>query len=356
MISSLDIRHDFEDILKHSNLRFKFLSSLNIELLKGFYSKVSWLPIEVSHDWRAYQILYHSQAMVHTDLSVAILNESQEIIALWYLDAFLDGEEIQLTNAGKTIQAPIFADLLNSKLISKTSRMLLQSVIKFAKKYNMSNLLFEQISRLHTEDKNLSPWQIELMKNGASTYLNADSVINIPGSINEIKPYIRKSYKPLISKGLRELNLTIMSASNNTQTTWSAFRQLHFESAGNRSTRSSKTWCFQYELIARGKAFLSIVYANSKMVGGSFVMISRDEAIYAVGAYDRALGHMPLGHVAQWSVIQELICLQIPLYRLGNLVPERREDLSIDKDFQISHFKDGFATGHRARYSSLIKI
>jgi len=125
---------------------------------------------------------------------------------------------------------------------------------------------------------------------------------------------------------------------------WDEFRLLHLAVAG-RATRSLQSWDAQLQAIAAQAAFL--VYLrdpDGRMVGGGLFHISRDEGLYAVAAYDRALFDKPLGHVVQYQAILEMKNRHLRWYKLGSRVFPVDEPPPSAKELSIAEFKQGFAS------------
>ena len=86
------------------------------------------------------------------------------------------------------------------------------------------------------------------------------------------------------------------------------------------------------------------------MIGGSLIMTCKDEAFYAVAAYDRNLFHLPIGHLLQDFIIKDLLNTNINWYRLGRLYHKSDFDFPTDKEIQIGIFKSGFSSDLIASY------
>jgi FemAB family protein len=188
----------------------------------------------------------------------------------------------------------------------------------------------------------MSEWHDQSMRRGARAFLQHELYVDLGLGIDEIKAHFRKSYKPLISSGLKMWRVEALPGPN--ATLWDQFRALHLKVAG-RSTRSADSWRLQEQAIVAGDAFLiSLMDQNHDMVGGGFFNITRDEGAYAVGAYDRSLFDKPLGHVVQFRAIEEMKRRGLRWYKIG-LRPYPADDPTpTDKELSIGEFKDGFAT------------
>ena len=92
---------------------------------------------------------------------------------------------------------------------------------------------------------------------------------------------------------------------------------------------------------------------NNSMVGGSFIMKSKFEAVYAIAAYDRRLFHLPIGHTLQDYIIKDLIKTDLKWYRLGRFYKNSDFDKPTEKEIKIAQFKSGFSTDTVATFRFL---
>ena len=188
----------------------------------------------------------------------------------------------------------------------------------------------------------LGEWYLQAMRSGAAASVGHEMFIDLSLPLQEIRAAIRKSYKPLISMGERLWTASICSSA--APDLWDEFRQLHLEVAG-RSTRSLESWEKQHRAIAAGDAFfVHLREPAGRMVGGALFHLSRDEGLYAVGAYDRTLFDKPLGHLVQYHAINEMKRRGLKWYRIGQCAFPGDHPPPTAKEVAISHFKQGFAT------------
>jgi FemAB family protein len=164
----------------------------------------------------------------------------------------------------------------------------------------------------------------------------------------EIKAQFRKSYRPLVSSGLRTWRVFEMTGADEPR--WQQFRDLHAHVAG-RVTRSAQSWEHQYQSICTGDGFLIYLLDGAdRMVGGGYFQTSRDEGVYAVAAYDRALFDKPLGHVVQHRAIEVLKERGARWYKIGARPYPGETPVATSKELSIADFKQGFATHFFPRY------
>jgi FemAB family protein len=174
---------------------------------------------------------------------------------------------------------------------------------------------------------------------------------DLTASLADIRAAIRKSYRPLISSGLKLWRVAVMDTASLQQEVWAEFRELH-KTVSGRVTRSDDSWRCQLAMIADGGAFLVYLQdaASGRMVGAGFFQFTRDEGLYAVAAYDRTLFDEPLGHVVQYRAIEELKGRGLRWYRIGERHYPRDHPEPTQKQLAIASFKQGFASHMFCRY------
>ena len=94
-----------------------------------------------------------------------------------------------------------------------------------------------------------------MLDNGASCVNKFSVKINLSEDKQILLKNLRKSYKPLINKGLRNFTHTLLTSDNISISDIENFRQLHYEVSGRR-TRSHASWLLQYDAIKNKQAFM----------------------------------------------------------------------------------------------------
>ena len=99
-------------------------------------------------------------------------------------------------------------------------------------------------------------------------------------------------------------------------------------------------------MIKAGAAFFVYLRdpSDQRMVGGGLFQITRDECVYAVGAYDRDLFDKPLGHVVQYSAMEKAIALGLKWTKIGYRPFPGDLPAPSGKEISIGEFKQGFST------------
>jgi FemAB family protein len=191
-----------------------------------------------------------------------------------------------------------------------------------------------------------SAWHHALLTDGATLTVRHNIVLDLTLGDAAIRRNLRRSYRALIGAGLDRWLVQLEHGSGANAARWSEFRALHRAAAG-RVTREPVTWDLQWRMLCEGDAFLltlSDPVAPERLVGGGFFEFSRDEAVYSVAAYDRALFHEPLGHVVQFRAIEELTRLGVRRYLIGAQPYPQDDPRPTMKELTIANFKQGFAS------------
>ncbi|KAB2928679.1 MAG: GNAT family N-acetyltransferase [Dechloromonas sp.] len=192
----------------------------------------------------------------------------------------------------------------------------------------------------------LSEWYLKAVRASAVATIVREIFIDLGMYVPKIRTAFLRRYKPLILMGEWLSSVTVCR--NTPAEVRDEFRSLHREAAG-RGTRSPESWLRQHEAIIAGSAFFVYLRdADGRMVGGGLFHVSRDEGLYAVGAYDRALFDKPLGHLVQSHAVNEMKRRGLKWYKIGASAYPGDSPRPSDKEIAISHFKQGFATHHFA--------
>ena len=302
---------------------------------------VQYLSVDYSIAMVDYQIAYWSgNHLACKDISLVLMHDNRPC-GLWPLSATceVDGQWRIGSNGGPLLP-PLF--------IAGFSRKSVKSVIGCCLIFIES--LCAQIGQFRFDSfepfaggAGLSEWHDRLMQGGAKAALQHDLYIDLSQSLADIKSGFRKSYKSLITSGSKLWNVQIIKTSQ-PMLWWDEFRLLHRAVAG-RVTRTEESWRLQHEAIASGDAFFVFLRDDAgRMVGGALFHVTKHEALYAVGAYDRSLFDKPLGHVVQYHAIMEMKRRGIRWYKIGARVYSGDTPQPSDKEFAISHFKQGFSS------------
>lgn len=151
---------------------------------------------------------------------------------------------------------------------------------------------------------------------------------------------IRKSYKPLINSGKRNLEINIFYKESADEKIFEEFRKFHIEVAG-RETRSNETWKKQFEMVQRGEAFLTLATQDKELVSGNLFLLGKEEAYYGVAVNRRELmrKNHSLGHAPLFESL--LYCKELGLKEV--VLGEDALASKTLKEESIDLFKQGFS-------------
>jgi FemAB family protein len=286
-------------------------------------------------------VYFHSFSDSSTDISLILYHDNKPC-AVWPLvfDAS-DKEPIKTVNNqyGGYVVPPLFVD----NFPKKSQRSIIKSCLKFLNKLlETSRGECWRTSEVSTEGGAGQWHQIALENGGMLDRVNYKMHVDLSMSIEEIRSCIRKSYRPLVSSGMKNWKVTVMD--QYCDNTWNKFRELHKTVAG-RVTRSVDTWDIQHQAIKHGDAFLvHISNSDEVMVGGGYFDMSDYECNYSVGSYDRRLFDQPLGHMIQYQAILTAKEKGRMAYYLGDRFYKENLPHVTEKQVHISHFKQGFCS------------
>lgn len=308
------------------------------EILQREYNVPSfYLENEVDYQTAVFKYLSESS----TDISVILYYDGSPC-GVWPLVFDIrDKEPIKSINNqyGGIVLPPLFTQ----NFPKKSERKVIKSCIEF-----LNNLL--KVNRgecWRTNDAlldgNVSQWyQISLEKGAMLDKVCYEMHLELSKPIDEIRKYIRKSYRPLISSGQKKWTVSVMD--KYCEDTWNKFIILHKTVAG-RVTRSINTWNIQHKAIKDGNAFLVyILNSEGAMVGGGFFVMSSYQCHYSVGSYDKRLSDQPLGHMIQYQAILTMKEKGIKTYYMGDRFYSENLPFVNKKQVDISHFKQGFSS------------
>lgn len=305
---------------------------------------IAYLPVAYSESMMAYQLAYFQGAeQLIEDCSLVVFHENKAC-GIWPLSLNLTSLDPVGSNGG-AILPPLFVSDLPLKSRKSITKACLIYLSELLKKYKQNSWRSEE--NFHA-NFGISEWHLQTIEQGGVAGIKHDLYVNLTLSMAEIKSNFRKSYKSLINSGEKHWTVNVLNKSDSS--VWDRFQSLHRNVAG-RATRSDNSWMLQHQAVSNGDAFLVYLEdVNGNMVGGGLFHTTDQEALYAVGAYDRNLFHLPLGHVVQYHAIQEMKNKNIKWYCIGEKLFQSKSVIHTSKEISISVFKEGFSTHIFPRY------
>ena len=313
--------------------------------------KIPYIPVSYTSASIDYQLAYQKGVSGEWwDISLIVYWDSKPS-AIWPLSFSVRDGKGNLSLHGLPVMAPKFVascPATSRKRITKNCLDLAEAIASAAaldKWYSAESF---------SESLGMSDWHAEAMVRGAECFVSHELFLDLRPAIVDIKRNFRKSYKSLITTGMRIWSVGVLESHD--ESIWNAFRNLHFRISG-RKTRSDETWVLQYEGILNQNSFLVYLRdGEGKMVGGGFFNFTCDEGFYAVGAYDRTLFDKPLGHIVQYRAIEEFKNRGVRWYKIGARAYRSDIPTPSDKEVSIGEFKQGFSSHLLPQYRFTHKV
>jgi len=313
----------------------------NLTVWEETLAALHYIPVAYSSASIDYQLAYqrgHGGEWV--DISM-ILYHDHRPCGVWPLSFSVKDHRPSLSSHGLPLLPPLFV----KDLPERSRKSQIQNSLQVLERICAAGEVPDRSSAESFVDRaeaGSSEWHDQLMRAGARATLRHELFVDLSLELDAIKAHFRKSYRSLITSGARVWQVGHMTATD--PPLWSEFRKLHLQVAG-RMTRSAESWDEQHRAIAAGHAFLVFLRdSDGKMVGGGFFNTTRDEGVYGVGAYDRALFDKPLGHVVQYRAIELMKGRGLRWYKIGQRPYASEQPPATEKELSIAEFKHGFAT------------
>lgn len=310
-------------------------------VIEGLY----YIPLCYSGDEIDYQISYWAGSGVSIkDMSMIIIHDNQPC-GIWPLSISGVSQNLKIGSNGDFLMPPLFFPGLAQKTVKAIIERCLNFIECLARYFNLINWSSAESFIGLSE---ISDWHDRSLRRYSELTIKHELFSDLSKNLSDIKSGIRKSYKALITSGSKLWDVHVLDCHGSGH--WEEYRLLHQQVAG-RVTRSEDSWARQYRAIQEQKAFLVYLRdATGRMVGGGLFRFTRDEGVYAVGAYDRNLFDKPLGHVVQYRAIEELKKRGVRWYKLGSRPYPSDDPVPSPKELSIAEFKHGFASQIFPRY------
>jgi FemAB family protein len=343
-MNNIDKLSEFiHELFSKSRLEFEF-HKLSIDrgpayynCYKNFFSNKK-ITFRYSLFWLEYLNSYFSEKNVNSLSSLYVFISKGEVIGYWPLTISYDDDGFSLTTFGYSIFEPFFTNPLENKFLIEKCAILLLDI----KKSNLFSRI-DVLSNLYSGSPLNKFWDVLLSQGSIYQYFSYDLDIDLTLDLSEIKSCFRKSYKSIVNRNYENLTYVIYDSKNITIDYWLEIKNLHHHVSG-RQTRSDNTWNLQYEMIRKGYAFSTAIYNNKKIIGAALFGVSKLDAYYFIGAYERDMSNLNLGHQSIYMAIKKSKEMNVKKLNLGSLsVPSIYNKLS-DKELAIEQFKKGFAT------------
>jgi FemAB family protein len=328
------------DLLATFDIRVEYRSQSSLAWETSL-SNLEFIPVSYSNSEIDYQIAYmRGGGLLCEDISMIIFNDNRPC-GVWPL-CISDFEGITTVNSylhyGQLITPPIFFKKMPNKSVKSLTKKCLDFVNALCRLLKIESW---QSGESYINGLGLSDWYEQSLLKGGKSSLRHELFVDLNPSMVDIKAKFRRSYKSLISEGMRIWSFGVQRDTNHDL--WNSFRLLHLSVAG-KSTRCDYSWELQHEAIAKGSAFLVHLHDRlGRLVGGGFFAVTRDQGVYNVGAYDRKLFANPVGHLVQYLAIEEMKSRGIIWYKIGLRNYAQEQNVS-PKQVAIGEFIQGFSS------------
>jgi FemAB family protein len=295
-----------------------------------------------------YYIAYFSKESA-VNLSMVLYDNKQAVGVMPLMAHKNEQSEWVLSSNGVEIVEPIFSQSLARKVKKRLESQLAELIYTLSSKLDIRFCQFTNI-----EYRQLSGWYLMWAEKSSEVFSTHHLLVDLSLSLEEIRLKFRKSFKPLINKGLREWKIEVHEQVS--EDLFDRFRLLHKEVAG-QSTRPIESWNEQKKQIDLLESFLVTASdTQDQMVGAGLFTYSSYQGLYCVGVYKRELFDKPLGHAVQMKAIETLKKRGAYWYEIGQKHLRIDKTPATDKELSISHFKEGFATHVIARQHLIVNV
>jgi len=308
-------------------------------------NRTKYVPVMYTGESIEFQLAYQKgHGGVWNDLSM-IIDWDGKPSAVWPLSLSIKDNLPVLSSHGLPVHPPLFV----SDCPASSQKRIIKSCLDFANSIALNAGIAQWESTESFNDvMGFSDWHIESMTRGAFCSIAHDLFIDLHRGMAEIKKGFRKSYKSLVTSGMKHWVVNVLDT--NDEFIWKKFQQLHYKVSG-RKTRSDDTWAIHLEDIAQQRGFLVYLLGSTgEMEGAGFFNFTKHEGLYAVAAYNRELFDKPLGHIVQYRAIEELKKRDVSWYKLGVRPFPSEKPVPTEKEISIGEFKQGFASHMLPRY------
>jgi len=300
-----------------------------------------YIPVTYSSAAIDYQLAYQrGHGGDWWDISLILRHDSRPC-GVWPISFSVKADTASVTSYGFPVLPPLFVKGLRDRSRRNLIKRCLSLFAELCRAGRVDNPESAE-SFADQSQLGLSEWHEQSMYGGATVVCRHELFVDLSMEIEAIKAGFRKSYKSLVSSGVRMWQTGVMTEAD--PALWNEFRELHLKVAG-RVTRSPLSWELQHQAIVDRNALLVHLHNDhGGMVGGGFFSMTRDEGAYSVAAYDRSLFDKPLGHVVQYRAIEEMKKRGLRWYKIGSRPYPADLPAPTEKEISIGEFKHGFAT------------
>jgi hypothetical protein len=273
-----------------------------------------------------YQKHYRTDIVSSENLSFAIRNADIELLFVFIVYKHKTNSGMEFSNFG----LPIIS--LEHEISPPLKKIIVKEILK---RIDFNSLISYNQFNL----EKLDIFSELLINNSKTPKISIESNVDLLLDYNIIRQSFRKSYKSLISKFTKKIELKIYNSDNINLKVYAEFKNLHFKEAG-RITRSEKTWEIHFDMIKNGSAVLICAELNEELIGAALFIHSSYSAYYGVSASNiESKKNIPITHLIIDKAIHYFKDLGMLKLILGKYEPNSKDE----KLRGISGFKSAFS-------------
>lgn len=273
-----------------------------------------------------YQKNYRTDIISSENISFAIKNTDLKFLYVFVAYKHITNSGMEFSNYG----LPIIS--LENEISPPLKKIIITEIINRIE--FDSNIIYSQFN---IENLNIFSELLFVKYKRPDFYF--ESKVNLLLDYNVIRQSFRKSYKSLISKFSKKIELKVYNSENINLNIYKEFKNLHFNEAG-RITRSEKTWEIHFDMIKNSLAVLICAELNDELIGAALFIHSPYSAYYGVSASNKDLKKtLPITHLLIDKAIHYYKDLGLLNLILGTFEPDSKDE----KLRGISGFKSAFS-------------
>jgi len=273
-----------------------------------------------------YQKNYRTDIISSENISFAIKNTDLKFLYVFVAYKHTTNSGMEFSNYG----LPIIS--LEYEISPPLKKIIITEIINRIE--FDSNIIYSQFNF-----ENLNIFSELLFVKYKRPILYFESKVNLLLDYNVIRQSFRKSYKSLISKFSKKIELKVYNSENINLDIYKEFKNLHFIEAG-RMTRSEKTWEIHFDMIKNSSAVLICAELSDELIGAALFIHSPYSAYYGVSASNEDLKKtLPITHLIIDKAIHYYKDLGLLKLILGTYEPDSKDE----KLRGISGFKAAFS-------------
>ncbi len=284
--------------------------------------------------------LEYSQSIVSNESFIVLESKKPVAAAELYIENFSGQHQISWN--GGYCCAPYLDKNLTYQAQEKYAKKIMGHIDDVALKYKCDKIKLKADPLGNPDQSTIFYNYNFLLKHGYLDQSGMTQIIDLRQEKDKIYADIRKGHKSDIKRG-KVYDVKIYDQYTVKDEMIERYKNIYEADAG-RVTRNSQLYRYYLEFIKSGMGILAFGSAHRKEAGVAIVTIYNNTAYYSsYGELEQELDHVPIGHVLQWEIINNLKDRGIEFYEIGEQVFGKTSYHNPDvKLINISSFKRGF--------------